>query len=369
MPPLPDNSPEKWELEEHTKVKHQILEKYIRTWIQKLSSTNKRLGYFDCFAGRGVYNSGEPGSPIIVMKSAQEKINQLGNLKKFVCVFIENNKENHEALKNEVLICKNDCPDVDCHVILGDFETIITDFLDEYKNKFMIPILYFIDPFGWKGISFEVIDRILTHRFSEILFVLMTYEIARWCESPLHEDSLTMLYGGKEWKQATKYKGEKRHEALVQIYEKKIKDETDAKFVWSFGVNDPDMKHRTKYYIVHATHHIDGLKVMKNIMRKQGSGIFRYLGPEDDVFKYQQRFDIFNLEDYLLSYFQGRTISFNEICNELYPISRHDVSQYIDQDFRKSLKKLRSEGLIQVDPITSKTYRGLGGDDIIHFPT
>lgn len=368
MPPLPDNSPEKWELDEHTKVKHQILEKYFRTWIQKLSSRNSTLAYFDCFAGKGVYNNGEPGSPIIVMKAAQEKIDQLPNLKKFICSFIENNKENYDVLTQEVLKCKLDCPDVESNIILGDFQSTITEFLDDYEGKLMIPILYFIDPFGWKGISFNVINRILTHRFSEILFVLMTYEIARWCESSLHEDSLKMLYGGDEWKEAKKYIVEKRHEALVQIYEDKIKNETDASYVWSFGVNDSNMMKRTKYYIIYATHHIDGLRIMKNIMRTQGAGIFRYLGPQDDVLKRQQRFDFFNLESYLLEHFSKRSISFSELCNELYPISRHKISSYIEQDFRNALKKLRSQGKISVKPVTSKTNKGLQRDDLIHFP-
>lgn len=366
--PLPDNAPEKWELDEHTKVKHQILEKYMRTWIQKLSSTNEKMGYIDCFAGKGIYNNGEPGSPIIVMKTAQEKINQLPNLKKFNCTFIENNQENYKTLTKEVFKCKIDCPDVECNPIRGDFDQEITSFLDQYEGKYMIPVLFFIDPFGWKGISFDDIKRILSHRFSEVLFVLMTYEIARWCESRFHEESLTKLYGGNEWKEATEYKGEKRHDALVQIYEDKLEHETDAKYVWSFGVNDSDMEKRTKYYIIHATHHIDGLRVMKNIMRKEGAGIFRYLGPHDDILKRQQRFDFFNLEGYVLEHFKSQSISFDDLCNELYPIRRHQISKYIEQDYRKALKNLRAQGKIKVDPVTSTTERGLQKDDFIHFP-
>jgi len=364
----PDNAPEKWELEEHTKVKHQILEKYIRSWISILSSRNEKMGYFDCFAGRGVYNNGEPGSPIIVMNAAQEQIDRLSNLKKFNCAFIENNKGNFVSLEEEVTKYKLNCNDIECSALHGDFDKVITDFLDQYEGKFMIPVLYFIDPFGWKGISFDDIKRILSHRFSEVLFVLMTYEMARWCESPYHAESLTELFGGDEWKEATKYKEERRHQALVQIYEDKLQNDTDAKFVWSFGVNDSDMEKRTKYYIVHATHHIKGLRVMKNIMRKEGSGIFRYLGPEDDILKRQQRFDFFDFERYLLDYFQGRVVTFDDICDELYPVSRHQISKYIDTDYRKALKILRKDGKIRVDSVTSKTPRGLQGKDLVYFP-
>ena len=88
---LPDDTLEKWVYKEHTKVKHEILSKYITGWI-KILGTFHKLYIFDCFAGRGVYNNGEPGSPILVMKAAQEKIDQLPRLKKAQCVFIEGSR-------------------------------------------------------------------------------------------------------------------------------------------------------------------------------------------------------------------------------------------------------------------------------------
>jgi three-Cys-motif partner protein len=365
--PRPDNDPEKWELDEHTKVKHEILEKYFKAWIQILSSSYNKIGYFDCFAGRGVYNNGEPGSPIIVMKAAQEKIDQLAGLQKALCAFIENNEDNFQVLVNEISQCNEECKDVQCETYNDDFANVIRTFLNESEGKSLIPVLFFIDPFGWKGISFEDIQRILSHRYSEILFVLMTYEIARWSSSPYHEESLTELYGGDEWKEATKYDGEKRHEALVQIYENKLKKDTDATFIWSFRVNDSDMHRRTKYYIIHATHHIKGLRVMKNIMRNQGAGIFAYLGPEDDILRKQQRFNFFNLGDFLLASFKGRSVTFDDLCDELYPITRHKVSEYIDKDFRSALKDLEKNGQVQITRVHSKRT-GLNKTDIIHFP-
>jgi len=366
--PLPDNAPEKWELYEHTKVKHQILEKYIKAWFSILGSFNSRLGYFDCFAGRGIYTDGEPGSPIIVMKAAQEQMNKINNkVKKFLCAFIENNPDNYDSLKKQINHFKSECPDCECFTEFGDFDDVINNFLDETEDKKLIPALFFIDPFGWSGIPFSTIQRILTHRFSEIIFVLMTYEMARFLKSKPHENSLTTLFGGNEWKQALRFTGEARHKAIVQLYWEKIKTDTKAQFVWSFRVNDSEMKKRTKYYIIHACHNIKGLRVMKNLMRKAGSGVFEYLGPEDDVLKYQARFDFYDLESYLLDHFKGRVISFDGTCDELYPITDHPVSTYVDSDFRNALKNLEKVGKIQVYRKTSKTDKGLGGKDLIDF--
>jgi three-Cys-motif partner protein len=365
--PLPDNNPEKWELEEHTKVKHQLLEKYLRAWISVVGSFRDTLGYFDCFAGRGEYNDGSIGSPVIVMKAAQELIDKVGKVKKFLCTFIENNPENYESLKNVVSRAQKTCKDVECHTYNRDFQEVITDYLDYYEDKTMVPCLYFIDPFGWSGVPFHVVKRILEHRYSEIIFVFMTYEIARFCSSKMHENSLNELFGNDQWKMAQQYSGEKRHDALVQIYEQLLENETDAEYVWSFRVNDSEMRKRTKYYIIHASHDIKGLRVMKPIMRKQGSGIFEYLGPEDDVLRTQTRFETFNLEHFLLEYFSGRTISFDDLCNELYPISRHPVSKYIDSDYRNSLKKMEKNRAITINRIYSKKT-GLNKTDSLIFP-
>jgi len=365
----PDNAPEKWVLNEHTKVKHIILEKYLRSWLTILGSFRTQLAYFDCFAGRGVYINGEPGSPIIVMRAAQEQINKTRNkLREVICFFIENNTDNFKSLKKEIEKNTKYCPDCKCYPIFGDFNNVIIDFLNKSDREDMIPSLFFIDPFGWKGIPFTTIQRILKYRYNEIIFVLMTYEIARFISSQPHENSLTELYGGEEWRSALKYTGEKRHKALVQIYREKLKTVSDKIYVWSFRVNDSQMKKRTKYYVIHVCHNVKGLRVMKDIMRKAGSGIFEYLGPDDDVMKYQTRFDVFDLEKYLLNHFKGRHLSFDDLCNELYPITEPPISNYVESDFRNALKRLEHNGRIRVKRVSSKTNRGLRGRDLLYFP-
>src|SRR5665648_289999 len=70
--PLKDDDPEKWGYTEHTKIKHEILSKYLETWIRILGVKYKKLYYIDCFAGRGIYADGTAGSPIIALQSAKK---------------------------------------------------------------------------------------------------------------------------------------------------------------------------------------------------------------------------------------------------------------------------------------------------------
>ncbi len=42
-------------LKQVSRIKHIILQKYLPSWERILGSRNRRLCYFDCYAGPGVY--------------------------------------------------------------------------------------------------------------------------------------------------------------------------------------------------------------------------------------------------------------------------------------------------------------------------
>jgi hypothetical protein len=57
-----------WELEPHTRAKHEILRRYLQAWIPILTQGGfKNILYIDGFAGPGRYAGGEDGSPVIAV--------------------------------------------------------------------------------------------------------------------------------------------------------------------------------------------------------------------------------------------------------------------------------------------------------------
>jgi three-Cys-motif partner protein len=123
---LPDNHPMKWNYPEHTAVKHRILDNYLKTWISIRGSTVKELGYIDGFAGRGIYEDGSYGSPIIAMNAAQEKIDNVTRspkgMEKFRCFFVEKNEDNYMCLKSQIDSLAPRCKDVLYNLKNGTFE-------------------------------------------------------------------------------------------------------------------------------------------------------------------------------------------------------------------------------------------------------
>lgn len=56
----------------HTAAKHEILRRYLNAWFPILGSQHERVVFLDGFAGPGIYEHGEPGSPIIALRTLLE---------------------------------------------------------------------------------------------------------------------------------------------------------------------------------------------------------------------------------------------------------------------------------------------------------
>ena len=58
-------------MEEHTRAKHELLKKYLEAWfpILAIQGHQERVIFLDGFAGPGIYDGGEPGSPVIALET------------------------------------------------------------------------------------------------------------------------------------------------------------------------------------------------------------------------------------------------------------------------------------------------------------
>jgi three-Cys-motif partner protein len=64
------SEPTIWPLDPHGRVKHLILKRHLDAWLPIMTRSFPRLVYVDGFAGPGIYEGGEPGSPIIALRAA-----------------------------------------------------------------------------------------------------------------------------------------------------------------------------------------------------------------------------------------------------------------------------------------------------------
>jgi spore photoproduct lyase len=368
---MKDSALEKWEYEEHTKVKHILLRKYLAAWIPILGKHNPKICYFDGFAGRGEYLDDTLGSPLIALKVADRLSVYFGKL---ICYFIEKDKNNFENLKE---ILKREKPNIMnwqkievekrndefANVIEGIFENI-------QKGHILIPSFFFVDPFGFSGIPFRIITRILSNPKTEVFFTFMVRDIARFIQLPELKEIFDILFGTDKWKDILN-SSRKPEVALINLYREQLHNVAKVKYSWAFRVCMSE-KVQTLYYLIHATNNFKGHSIMKNIMFKQSAqGDFVYLGPKDVTARVQMKlFDINSIEElkkHLMERFEDRKITYDGIQEEVC-IPWYSEPPYINTHYNQALKQLESEDKIKIKRIKSKTPRGLSGNDEIIFP-
>ena len=59
-----------------SEVKDELLGCYLKPYLQKILHTKHPIVYVDCFAGKGAFEDGKPGSPLIALKTMQECLEQ-----------------------------------------------------------------------------------------------------------------------------------------------------------------------------------------------------------------------------------------------------------------------------------------------------
>jgi three-Cys-motif partner protein len=366
---LRDSDIEKWQAREHTRVKHELLSKYLGAWIPVLSSAHERIGYFDGFAGRGEYEDGSLGSPILAMQVADKLAS---HYERMVFFFVEKDNANFQNLEDVLnretpkLLHKEKMIVIKRH---GEFADITDELFNELgsRGNRLVPSFFFIDPFGFGGVPFAVIKRILTNERTEVFLNLMIRDINRFLILPELAPTLTELFGTEEWIELAA--ASRREIELVDFYRRQLHDNANARYSLHFRVCESD-RSSTLYYLIHATNHFKGHDIMKSIMSQQGiQGTFCYLGPDDRAERSQLRlFDVNDpaqLREFLLRRFSGRTLAFDDIreqsCHPWYEEPPH-----IEKHYREVIKQLEEDGAVHIRRISSKKF-GLKERDEVSF--
>ena len=305
-----------WDLEPHTRAKHEILRRYLRAWTPILTQGGfPEVTYVDGFAGPGRYSKGEDGSPLIALRAALDQRARIAATIRFV--FIERQEERARVLGE--IVGDVDVPtSFQVDVFGGEsFEAAFGKILDSYKTKGLPPppIFAFIDPFGWSGAPFSIVREVMRYRSCEVLITFMYEEINRFLGHPDQENNFNAFFGTDDWQHGVRLTDpNERNRFLHDLYRRQLREAANAKYVRSFQMRNE--RDRADYYLFHATNSILGLKKMKEAMWKvDETGEFRFSDATDPdqlvLFEKKPDFDI--LMRQVLARFEGREASVEKI--------------------------------------------------------
>jgi len=309
-----------WSKDPHTDAKHRILEEYLKAWFPILSRYHQRVIFIDGFAGPGVYEKGEMGSPTIALQCLMNhSLDLCKRGTEFVFLFIESDAKRAAILKEIISKTFPEIPkNVKIHIEHGDFETTMKALLDsiEGTQKNLAPTFAFIDPFGYGHLPLYLIKRILAFERCEV-FINFPYDsVNRFIETTdTREKLFNDLFGTDAWQDIRKINDpDKRNRELTALYTRQL--QTGSKYVRSFEmINNMN---KVTYYLYFATNQLKGFEEMKKAMWKvDPRGSFRFADTTDagtrfllsfgEDSKYKDQAEI------IYSHFKGQTATQEQV--------------------------------------------------------
>lgn len=334
-----------WNIEPHTEAKHKILKNYLGAWFGILAKYNRRIVYLDGFCGPGRYAGGEDGSPIIALDHAIYHANTYRNTE-FVLLFFDENQSRVEHLKSEIQ-AKQIPSNVKALPHHTEFENETNQMLSHLEqNKLTLaPTFAFIDPFGFSGIPFDIVVRLLRNKSTEVFINIMADSINRFVDHP--NDAVPQhiidTFGTSQVIDAIKMAGN-RFDALRDLYQSQLSKH--AKYVRYFEMRNE--KNRTIYYLFFASNNELGHKKIKEAFWKadifSGYMFSDKTNPDQMVLFSGDPFAV--VANQLINRFAGGTVTTNEIFEFI-----NNKTSYIESHAKNALKHLELKGKIEVQGI------------------
>lgn len=381
-------------LQDHSEVKIEILNRYYIPWLRKINLGSFNSGkclVIDGFAGKGVYEDGRIGSPLVLIDGAIDLIDQLNKLNRpaasISIVLIEQNKKNFDALIENIdkrhnieikdsnydglyfkTLCLIDYPTIKLKIYNTDFQDFLTILLNSIeKNNTLIPSFCFVDPFGFSNTPFELFQRYLQNEKSELLFNFMFEEINRFIKSDKNINLIKTyqdLFGirdiGELRNAIGDTKAKERKQIVIDFYSRKLLSDTQAKYVLNFEFKK---KGKPKMFLIYATKNINGLKVMKDVMWEvDDTGAYLF---DDSIDANQIKFDFsglglrdemrLKLASLIHSCFSGRKeVSMQELQEFILTQTSFPLTNY----FKQTLRLLEEKEYITVDRMDGSNKKG-----------
>jgi three-Cys-motif partner protein len=349
------------EAREQSEIKSLLVSKYFWAWAKVMISAQKkyrpatdRIAYIDLFAGPGRYENGALSTPLLILQQAIEDAEMRQRL---VTVFNDKDEENVEALRKAI----DELPGIESlrhRPIIWNYE-VGEDIAETFEQMNIVPTLFFVDPWGYKGLSLRLINAVVKDFGCDCIFFFNYNRINMGLGNEFVTDHINALFGDKRANALRNLlngmRPIQREHAIVNEICKALK-EMGREYVLPFCFKNTDGK-RTSHHLIFVSKHVKGYEIMKGIMARHSSTIEQGVASFDfnPVANLQFQF-LFNLSrpldelaDKLLQHFAGKTLTMQEIYEQ------HQVdTPYISSNYKDALNLLEKKGQIICDPPAAK---------------
>jgi three-Cys-motif partner protein len=354
-------------------VKTTIVTKYFLAWARIVGAEVHRHGgdricYIDLFAGPGRYKDGTLSTPLVVLQMAID--NYIGDVPLrdlLVTIFNDKDEATSQSLRDEI----EALPDIKRFkhdpLVLND--EVGEETVKMFKGMNLAPTLCFVDPWGYKGLSLELINSVVKGWACECIFFFNYTRINMGLSNPYVTEHMNALFGKEKADSLrARLKPLSRQDRELVIVEALCEalNPDGKRYVLPFGFRD-ERGIRTNHHLVFVGKHPLGYEIMKGIMakesseRNQGVASFEYspAGPELPLLHGLSR-PLDDLKGSLLSTFAGRQMAMADVYQE------HNVATpYVKANYKEALKALEASGKISALPPAAKRKKNTFADTVL----
>lgn len=323
---------------EWSEIKDHLLGCYLTPYFQKVLRTGKPIFYVDCFAGKGKFDDGKDGSPLIALHKREECLERTNRKDKAGAIktcFIDMNYGKELGSNIASIFPSYDTP----AVISGRYEDNILKCL---QNKRGYNVFLYVDPYGIKALDSSIFDAFKSLGFNSFemlinfnsfgffrdacrvmrvdyhndaalqnLDELVEYEPTEVDATKQSEDLLIRIAGGNYWKEIVtdfqdgKIDGYQAEQCLSRDYKNMLKQR------YGYVLDMPirlKPGQRPKYRMIHVCDHEDGCFLMAQNMQKRKDELFINI-------QQQGQYSLFDMGTIGASSAEGDTYSRDEIAD------------------------------------------------------
>ena len=252
---MANTEPTVWAIADHTLAKHRILRRYLEAWIPIMASWNSRLVIVDGFAGPGVYEGGEPGSPILALRAFLDHTARSRITAELIYVFIEEDRARFQRLEAEIARLGRLPAQVKVHPVNATYQAAFGDALDyvDQQGAKLGPTFAFVDPFGYAQASMRLAGRFLQFGSCEVLAYVPFGHVNRFLGRAGQETALDSLFGTDRWREALGLRGPERLDFLHDLFRDQLIAEGGVTYVQSFEI--VTSARNSGYHLFYGTRH------------------------------------------------------------------------------------------------------------------
>lgn len=342
------------EQSEQSKVKAKLVTDYFNAWSRVMRNHWRGpIGYIDLFCGPGRYKDGNKSVPMILLEKIAEDSTLLPRM---LFVFNDANPENTANLKSEV----EKLPYGTEMLKRIEFTNRIID--KAYPSSINIhpniPILSFVDPWGYKGLTMELIELLIRNKGSECIFFFNYNRINMAMSSNTYFDEHLEGIFGKEHTAVLKQEmlplsAEHREQVLLNALISTLKNRSGY-YVLPFKFYCQKIA-RTSHFIIFVTKHSAGYKIMKEIMysnsAKDVDGVANFSFKDGYNFGSQpEQLSIFSrpLDELCIALEtnnSGKRIPVKQLCD---CVMLDTTNNFVSQNVKDALRRLEEKGKVKI---------------------